>query len=172
MTSEIDLKRQARNEYIYKRKTQKMLAMTVGVSSATIGRWKADARKRGDDWDIARAAHMIAGQGLDGVITTVVEEFMLMAQHAIEELKADALKEPGERMAIGDRIKMMASLSDAMVKMTNSAGRLAPKISELGVAQDVIRRMMEFVREDYPDHANIMLEIIEPFGETLVEAFG
>ena len=96
---------------------------------------------------------------------------MIMAQHAIEELKADGAKKEDQKMAVADRIKMMTSLADAMNKMTVSAGKLAPKISELGVAQDVVRRLMEFVRENYPDHAGALLQIVEPFGENLVEAY-
>lgn len=172
MATDSDLKRKARSEFIYKRKTLKMIALTVGVSPVTIGRWKSAAKKRGDDWETARAAHMIAGEGLDAVITTVVEEFMVMAQSAIEDLKGDSEKDPAEQMPINNRIAMMTSLADAMNKMTASAGKLAPKISELGVAQDVVRRLLEFVREHNPEHAAMMLEVVEPFGESLVEAFG
>lgn len=172
MATDSDKKREARSEFIYKRKPLGMIGLKVGVSANTIGRWKRAAKKRGDDWETARAAHMIAGQGLDAVITTVVEEFMIMAQSAIEDLKADGLKKPDDRMSIKDRISMMTSLADAMTKMTTSAGKLAPKISELGVAQDVIKRLMEFVRDDYPEHASIMLQISEPFVEHLVEAYG
>lgn len=172
MATDTDLKRKARSEFIYKRKTLAMIALSVGVTANTVSRWKRAAMKRGDDWEVARAAHMIAGEGLDSVITTVVEEFMIMAQHAIEELKADGQKKKNQQMSIGDRIKMMTSLADAMNKMTVSAGKLAPKISELGVAQDVLRRQLEFVRDVYPDHAHVMLQIIEPFGEKLVEAYG
>jgi len=165
MAVDSDIKRKARSEYIYKRKTQAMIALSVGVSAATIRRWKAAAKKKGDDWDVARAAHMVAGEGLDSVITTVVEEFMIMAQNMIEELK-----EPDQ--PLDKRVQQITSLADAMNKMTNSAGKLAPKISELGVAQDVIRRLTEFVREEFPDHAPAILEIAEPFAEHLVEAYG
>lgn len=165
MAADSDKKREARSEYIYKRQTQTMIGLKIGMSAATIRRWKAAAKKKGDDWDIARAAHMIAGEGLDAVIITVVEEFMIMAQNMIEELKKD--DQPLEK-----RVQQITSLADAMNKMTNSAGKLAPKISELGVAQDVLRRMVEFVREDYPEHASALLEVMEPFGDKLVEAFG
>lgn len=93
MATDSDKKRQARSEFIYKRKTMAMIGLAVGVSANTVGRWKRVAAKNGDNWETARAAHMIAGQGLDAVITTVVEEFMIMAQSAIEELKADGLKD-------------------------------------------------------------------------------
>lgn len=172
MATETDNRRQARADYIYKRKTLAMIALTVGVSVTTIGRWKRDAKKSGDDWDTARTAHMIAGQGLDSVIIYVVEEFMVMAQSAIEELKADAGKDKEDQLPIDKRVSMMTSLADAMTKMTNSAGKLAPKISELGVAQDVIKRLIEFVKEHYPEHATVLLQISEPFTEHLVEAYG
>lgn len=167
-----DKKRLARGEYVFKRKTLPMIALTLGVSANTVSRWKRAAKDMGDDWETARAAHMIAGEGLDAVITNVVEEFMLQAQSAIEELKADAAKDKADQLPIDKRIAMMTSLADAMTKMTNSAGKLAPKVSELGVAQDVIRRLVEFVKEHYPEHAHILLQIAEPFTEHLVEAYG
>ena len=172
MAAGTDQKRQARSEFIYKRKTLAMIGLSVGVSANTVGRWKRAAKEIGDDWDTARAAHMIAGEGLDAVITTVVEEFMIMAQSAIYELKADAIKEKADQLPIDKRITMMTSLADAMTKMTVSAGKLAPKVSELGVAQDVILRLIEFVKEHYPHHAPILLQISEPFTEHLVEAYG
>lgn len=165
MAIDSDLKRQARSAFIYKRRNMTQIARDLGVSDQTVRRWKKKAKADGDDWDIARAAHVIAGEGLDATITHVVEEFMLMAQHMIEELKDT--DQPLEK-----RVSQITSLADAMTKMTNSAGKLAPKISELGVAQDVIRRMTEFVRAEFPDHADALLEVIEPFAETLAEAYG
>lgn len=164
MAANGDLKRKARAEYVFQRKNQQMIATSLGVAASTIRRWKQEAKTKGDDWDVQRTAHMIAGEGLDCVITTVVEEFMMMAQSLIEELK-----KPDQ--SVEKRVSQITSLADAMVKMTNSAGKLAPKISELGVAQDVVRRLAEFVREDFPEHAPAILEILEPFGETLVEAY-
>ena len=172
MAADSNKKRQARSEFIYKRKTLAMIGLSVGVSANTVGRWKRAAKAIGDDWETARAAHMIAGEGLDAVITTVVEEFMIMAQSAIDDLRVDGQKEKEDQLPIDKRIAMMTSLADAMNKMTNSAGKLAPKISELGVAQDVILRLMEFVRDQYPEHASILVEISEPFTEHLVEAYG
>lgn len=107
---------------------------------------------------------MIAGEGLDAVITTEVEEFMIMAQAAIEELKSDAGKDKADQLPIDKRIAMMTPLADAVTKMTASAGKLAPKVSELGLAQYVILRLIEFVKEHYPEHAPILLQLSEPFG--------
>ena len=172
MAGDTDKKRQARSEYIYKRKTRAMIGLSIGVSPVTVSRWKSAAKKMGDDWDTARAANVIAGEGSDAVMITVLEAFMIMAQSLIEELKADALKDKADQLPIEKRVTMIVSLGDAMTKMTAAAGKLAPKISELGVAQDVIMRLMEFVRDHYPEHAPILLQISEPFTEHLVEAYG
>ncbi len=172
MAADTDKKRQARSAYIFKRQTLGMIALAVGVSANTVGRWKKAAKAMGDDWDAARSAHLMAGQGVDAVIVQFVEEFTLMAQTTMEELKADALKEKEDQMAIKDRVAMLVMLSDAMVKMASSAGKLAPKVSELGVAQDVIGRLIEFMKENFPNEANALLKVIEPFSEYLVEAYG
>lgn len=164
MTTDSDLKRQARNAFIYKRRNMTQIARDLGVSDQTIRRWKKKAKSQADDWDIARSAHVIAGQGMDATISHVLEEFMLLAQHMIEELK-------DTDQPLDKRVSQITSLADAMTKMTHAAGKLAPKVSELGVAQDVIRRMMEFVRVEFPKHADAILDVIEPFGETLAEAY-
>ena len=158
-------RRKARSEYVFARKSAPHVALVVGVSAATIQRWKREARAGGDDWDKARAAHLIAGEGLEAVLAVVIEEFVLLAQSTIEDIKTN------EEMTTDTRVKNLVMLADAMTKATSSAGRLAPKISELGVAQDVISRLLTFVREHHPDHAEAMLEVLEPFGHELARAY-
>ena len=55
--------------------------------------------------------------------------------------------------------------------MAASAKRFAPKVSELGVAQDVMAKLLDFVREEFPHHSAAILEIIEPFGARLTEIY-
>lgn len=64
MSNDQDTRRKARSDYIYRRMTVATIAMTLNVSQATIGRWRKAARENGDDWDMARAASVIAGEGL------------------------------------------------------------------------------------------------------------
>lgn len=158
--SNADIRRKARSDYIYRRMTGATIATAYGFSEATFGRWKKKAKEDGDDWDKARTASVLAGEGIETVISSVVEDFMLQAQSILEEIK-DGDATPGEKVAL------LASLADAMTKMTSSARKLAPKISELGVAQDVMGHLLEFVREFFPQHSAVILEIIEPFGERL-----
>jgi hypothetical protein len=44
--------------------------------------------------------------------------------------------------------------------------------SNLQLAGDVVRHLSAFVRETYPQHAAAFLEILEPFGDKLVEIYG
>ncbi|TCT37686.1 DUF1804 family protein [Martelella mediterranea] len=160
MASDPDLKRKVRSDYINRRMTIATISQVRGVSQATISRWKKSAKSDGDNWDMLRSASIIAGEGIETVVSTVVEDFMIMAEAVLEEIKHGEL-------SVADKVKHLVAIADAMTKMTSSAGKLAPTISEMGVAQDVMRHLLEFVREEFPHHAGVILEIIEPFGERL-----
>lgn len=160
MANDKDQRRKARSDYVYRRMTGATIALALNISQATFGRWKKAAKSAGDDWDMARSASVIAGEGIETVVSTVVEDFMVMAQALLDDIKNGDL-------SLDQKVKHLVALADAMTKMTASAGKLAPKISELGVAQDVMRHLLEFVRQNFPQHAAAILEIIEPFGERL-----
>lgn len=164
MSSRDDLKRKARSDYIYRRMMQSTIAAAYGISEATVGRWKKAAKDDGDDWDKARTAHVIAGEGVETVVSTVVEDFMILAQSLLDEIR------DGEHTT-KERVEMLVMLADAQTKMVASSKRLAPRISELGVAQDVMAKLLDFVREVFPQHAAAIREIIEPFGERLTEIY-
>lgn len=164
MSARDDLKRKARSDYVHRRMMQSTIAAAYGISEATVGRWKKAAKEAGDDWDKARTAHVIAGEGMEVVVSTVVEDFLIQAQAIQDEIKDG-------NHSTKEKVEMLVSLADAMVKMTSSARRLAPKISELGVAQDVMAKFLQFVRENFPQHAAIVLEIFEPFGDRLAEIY-
>ncbi|PYE87518.1 DUF1804 family protein [Phyllobacterium leguminum] len=164
MASDQDTRRKARSDYIYRRMTAATIALSLGISQATFGRWKKAAKENGDDWDIARSASVIAGEGIETVVSSVVEDFMIMAQSLLDEIKNGEL-------ALAQKVSHLVALADAMTKMTASAGKLAPKISELGVAQDVMGYLIEFVQENFPQHVAAIMEIIEPFGERLASRY-
>ncbi len=158
-------RRAARKAYIYERLSIPAVAVKIGVPAATLRRWKREAREKGDDWDAARAAIMLSGEGLEAVVSSVVEEFTIQFHAALDQLK-------NEDIAPDERVKLMASLSDAFNKMVSAAGRVAPKISQLSVALDVLRRLGEYIREHHPDQAETFLAALEPFGEQLAEVYG
>jgi hypothetical protein len=45
-------------------------------------------------------------------------------------------------------------------------------LNKLQLAMDVMRNLSGFVRESYPQHAAAFLEILEPFGDRLVDLYG
>lgn len=164
MSANDEIRRKARSDYVHRRMMQSTIAIAYGISEATVGRWKKAAKAAGDDWDKARTAHVIAGEGVEVVVSTVVEDFMIQAQAILDEIKAGT-------HTTREKVDMLVSLSDAMTKMAASAKRFAPRVSELGVAQDVMAKLLDFVKESFPQHAATILEIIEPFGERLAEIY-
>ena len=150
----------ARSLYVHQRHAIHTIGVTLGVATNTITRWKADARERGDDWDIARAAATMAGEGFDKLVADAVEGFTVMFQATMGEIQSEAI-------GPGDKAKMMASLADSFNKMINSAGRASPSLSRLGVAADVLMRLGEFVHERFPQHSDVFVDVLEKFAPEL-----
>lgn len=164
MSARDDLKRRARSDYVNRRMMQSTIAAAYSISEATVGRWKKAAKEAGDDWDLARRAHVIAGEGVEVVASAVIEDFFIQAQAVMANIrKSDG--DPEKQVA------MLASLADSTTKMAAASKRFAPKISELGVAQDVIAKFFDFVKVNFPQHAAVILEIIDPFGALLPEIY-
>ncbi|QCI65642.1 DUF1804 family protein [Phreatobacter stygius] len=159
-------KRDARKKYVFERQALPVVALTLGVPEATLRRWKREAGAKGDDWDTARSANTIAGEGLDKLITEVVQDYVTVHQATIEDLRTQ------QGLTASERAKILAGLADSFNKTVSAAGRISPKISELGVAMDVLKRFAEFVTRQHPKLAPPLLEVIEPFGQHLAEVYG
>lgn len=155
----------ARSLYVHSRYSIPTIAVSLDVASGTISRWKSDARGHGDDWDIARSAATMQGEGFDKLVSDAVEGFTVMFQATMEQIQQ------AEDMQPADKAKMMASLADSFNKMINSAGRAAPNLSKLGIATEVLQKLAEFVRADFPVHQEAFLEILEPFGLEIAKAY-
>lgn len=158
MAHDAGTRREARRAYVHDRQALPTIAIALGVPERTIRRWKAEAGADGDNWDNARAANTIAGDGLDALIAEVVEDYVVMHRATIDDLKN------AKDMPAGERAKILAALADSFTKTVSAAGRISPKISELGVAMDVLKRLAEFASRRRPDLAPGLLELLEPFG--------
>lgn len=166
MAHDADKRREARKKYVFERQALPVIAVTLSVSEATIRRWKRDAGSRGDNWDTARSANTIAGDGFDGLVTEVVQDYVIVHQATIEDLRH------ADQLSPGDKAKILASLADSFNKTVKAAGRVSPKISELGVAMDVLKRLADFTAHTHPKLAPALLEVLEPFGQHLAEVYG
>lgn len=157
--------REARRRYVHERQQLPTIGVGLGVSEATLRRWKAAARLAGDDWDVARAAALAAGDSLDQLIVALIEDYVIQHQATIDALKAS------EAVGPADRAKILASLADSFNKTIKAAGRASPKISELGVAMDVLRRLGDYIAQHFPEHGPAFVEVLEPFGAAIAEAY-
>ncbi|WP_230905905.1 DUF1804 family protein, partial [Escherichia coli] len=63
-----------------------IVAMKYAVPHDTARRWKTQAMKNGDDWDKLRAAHALAGDGLESVARTVLISLVVKCQTTLERL--------------------------------------------------------------------------------------
>lgn len=159
-----DKKKKAREFYVFKRQSMPTIALALGVKVTALRRWKREALARSDDWDAARSGHLVAGQGLEAIVAATIEDFVILTQATIEDIK-EAKGQPDVR------VKQLVALADAMTKAVAAAGRLTPRISELGVAQDVLKRLADFVSGEYPQHGDAFLEILEPFGAEIAKVY-
>ena len=158
-------KREARTAYVHKRLAMTSISVVTGVSLATINRWKREAKEAGDDWDKARSAALVDGEGLSALISQSLEDFTVQFQAVMDELKED------NSISAAEKVKLLATISDAFNKTVAAARRAAPKLSELGIAYDVLQRLIKFVAREKPELADVISDILEPFGDELAEAY-
>lgn len=159
---------EARRRFVIDRESLPAIEKAIGVKASTLSRWKRAAKASGDDWDMMRQAHLLAGDGLEAVVSGVAEQFATLAARMMDRLRDIAKDEDVEPAAL---VTLMTQLSDATTKMVSSAGKLAPRISQLGVAHDVLERLAEFTAREYPEHGEAIVELLEPFAAELTRAY-
>ncbi|MCK7581840.1 MAG: DUF1804 family protein [Chromatiales bacterium] len=175
-----EVRRRARAYYVHERLSLEAAAAKAGIGHVTIARWKREALKRNDDWDRARAASSISAEGLKSVAQVVLEDYLIQHKAALDELRdLDAAaaraaaegREHAPTITPLQRAEVLSRLSDSFHKALAAHAKLQPELSRLAVAMDVMKLQARFIREHYPQHAAVFLEIIEPFGEELSRAY-
>ncbi len=159
---------QLRSLYIHKGMGLEHAAQRLVVSPRTASRWKQDAMDEGDDWDKARAAHHLAGEGAEAVARAVLEDFLGLFKTVMDEVKGDK----GTKLKPIEKAEAISRLADAYTKTTRAIQRSAPELNRLAVASEVLQHLARYVREKAPQHAPALLEVLEPFGEELVRLYG
>lgn len=161
-----DSRRAVRAAYVFDQLSLEAAAAKLGVPYATARNWKRSGKELGDDWDKARAAQMIAGGGIEDVVRQTLGIVVQQVQATVQAIQEATDMPPGEK------VQMLASLADAYNKLMAASRRMMPETDKLAVATDVAKRMAEFVRTNYPQHAPAFTEILAPFGDELVKAYG
>lgn len=162
-----DTKRRAvRADFVFNGLSLEVSAAKHGVPHATVRNWKREYKAAGDDWDKARGAQMLAGGCVEEVMRQTLAVAIQQTQATIEAIQANT------EMSPQDKVKALASLSDSLNKLMAAFARKMPETDKLAVATDVAKRMAEFVRANYPQHAAAFAEILGPFGDELARAYG
>jgi len=156
-----------RAAYIYKCLDVKDSARVCNIPYATARAWKKAAAEKGDDWDSARnASRMVHGGGMTELTNNMLEQFALHSESLFGEIRDDTDMKPGTK------VEIMYKLQDAYSKLVASSAKSGTKIAPLAVAMNVLKLLTEFIKEQHPEHANIFMEILEPFGHKVAEEMG
>ncbi|KGA31970.1 DUF1804 family protein [Pectobacterium odoriferum] len=155
-----------RRAYIFGQMSLEIASAQSGVAFATARRWKKDGQDAGDDWDKLRAAHVIAGGGLEDIGRAVLTGLVTQYQTALESLNGTAEIPPRER------VELLASLADAFNKATSASKKILPETSELSVALEVIQLLSTFIRERHSKHLDAFVSILDGFGEEIGKRYG
>lgn len=161
-----DIRRLVRAAYVFDQLSLEVAAAKHDVPHATVRNWKRAGKELGDDWDKARAAQMIAGGGIEDVVRQTLGVVVQQVQATVEAIQSDKDMKPEAK------VQALSSLADAYNKLIAASRRLMPETDKLAVATDVAKRLAEFTRTHYPQHAAAFAEILPPFGEELAKAYG
>ena len=157
---------QARAAYVYEALNLEAISERFNVPRTTLVRWKKDALKNGDDWNRARAASRLSGQGTEAITAAVLEDFVLLFQSTLSEVKASQQINPVEKAEIISR------LADAYTKTMNSAAKGSPRLDKLSFAADMLGDLVQYIQAHYPQHAVAMEQVLIPFGEEVGRRYG
>jgi hypothetical protein len=155
-----------RAAYVYERLGLEAAAEKAGVSIASARRWKRDAESAGDDWDRARSAARLAGDGNSLLSQMILDDYLTMHQSTIEGVKDAADMTPLQKAEV------MSRLADAFTKTMAAVSKASPQLNRLGVATDVLQRLSRYAAEVHPHLAPALLEVLEPFSVELAREYG
>lgn len=161
-----EIRDKLRRAYIFGQMSLEIAAAQSGVAFGTARRWKKDAQDVGDDWDKLRAAHVMAGGGLEDIGRAVLTGLVTQYQTTLEELNGAADISPRER------VELLASLADAFNKATSASKKILPETSELSVALEVIQLLSAFIRERHSKHLDAFVSILDGFGQEIGKRYG
>jgi transposase len=151
--------------YVYERMGLEAAADKLEIGIATARRWKRDAESEGDDWERARSAARLAGDGTATIMQLILDDYVTMHQATIEAVKADAEVKPLQRAEV------MSRLADAFTKTMAAVSKASPQLNRLGIATDVLQRLSRFAAEVHPHLAPALLEVLEPFAAELARDY-
>lgn len=155
-----------RSRYVFDRLSIEVAAEREGVPVSTARKWKMAAEASGDDWEKARAAASLSTTGTQTIAQLVLVDYLALHQSTVEGIKTD-----GAIPAI-QRAEALSRLADAFQKTMSAVAKAAPELGQYAVASEILQMQAVFVRENYPQHIDAFLEILEPFGLDVARKYG
>jgi len=161
MAKSAEVRAQVRKHYVFDRLSFEQAAKLAGVAYTTARRWKDKAAAEGDDWDKLRTASALGSGDVEQLSQQILIEMLVQFNAVLDLVKADA------EMPAVQRVDLVSSLMDNIHKSMAAMRKFLPEANSLSIGMHVIRGLAEFVQERYPQHASVLVEILEPFGDVL-----
>lgn len=156
-----------KNRYIYDQLTLKEAAEQIGVPFRTCINWKNAAKRDGDDWDRVRDLHYVSEEATKNRLMRLAARFFRRVEVVMERLENE-----DSEATVGDEISQLTSLADTLIKIANSIRNQSEQVDRLNVALEVVRKVVAYVGQHHPEHAQVMAEILEPLATELAKEYG
>lgn len=155
-----------RRAYVFSNLSLELAAIQCGVSFATAGRWKKDAKESGDDWDVIRSANMLASGAPEDVARSILASLMTQFQATLEKVNS------ADDIPAQERVTLLASLTDGYSKAIAASKKILPETSQLATSMETMKLFSTFIQEHYPQHLTAFVEVLEAFGPILEKNYG
>jgi DNA-directed RNA polymerase specialized sigma24 family protein len=161
--------KKARELYVVGQLTLREIGARLEVNDATVRTWKSRARAAGDDWDQARAAYLATHDSRETLVERAVESVSLMISAAEQAVLKDA------SLTTLQKVEASTALASSLARLLNAQEKAQPQINRLSVAQDLLRDLVTFIQQRYPqgqDAAkNLLVEVLPAFAAHLNEIY-
>lgn len=152
-----------RRSYVNERLSLAAAADKHHIPHVTARSWKKKAKIDGDDWDKARSATRMAEGGIGELTSQVIEDFAMLFQSTIEDLKKD------DKIDAVKKAEALSRLSDAYSKTMKAASTGSPQIARLSIAMEVLEELAGYIRKHSPDDLPRFASILDPFGQHIAK---
>jgi hypothetical protein len=108
-----------------------------------------------------RTASSLSGGDVEQLSQQILTEMLIQFNATLDLIKADA------EMPALQRVELLSSLMDNIHKSMAAMKKFLPEANALSIGMAVVRGLVEFVQDRYPQHGAALVEILEPFGDVL-----
>ena len=162
----IEHRQALRAAFVHQALSLEAAAEKVNVAFGTASRWKSAAKAEGDDWEKARAASHMAGEGAEAVTHAMLSNFITLHNSITTELNTNP------NIAALDKAEALSRLTDAYHKTMSGAARGAPKLAKLSIALEVVSLFAEFIAAHYPETGLTLINALEKFEPEVRAKYG